>query len=233
MPGLPGISYMSQLPWLNQELWFPDLEQALEDPNGLLAAGGDLSPERLLLAYRSGIFPWYDESQPILWWSPNPRSVLFPEKLHVSRSLRKTLKRNIFDITFDQSFREVMLACADSRMDTEGTWITNNMLSSYTELHRMGFAHSVEVWQNDQLVGGLYGIALGRVFFGESMFSRVTDASKVGFVHLVKYLINHGFKLIDCQVESAHLNSLGAELIDRTAFRTQLRQLINDNGLLL
>lgn len=219
---------MPQLTWLDQKLYFPDLELAFEEPDGLLAAGGDLSVERLLLAYRTGIFPWYDETQPIMWWSPNPRSVLLPENLHISRSLRKTIKKSLFTLTCDTAFEEVISACADSRKNAEGTWITQEMLNAYTDLYEQGFAHSVEVWQHDKLVGGLYGLALGAVFFGESMFSRSSNASKVGFVHLVEHLRARNFQLIDCQVESEYMNNFGAELIDRQAFKASLEDLISD-----
>ena len=219
---------MLQLTWLDQELYFPDLGLAFEEPDGLLAAGGDLSVDRLLLAYSTGIFPWYDDTQPIMWWSPNPRSVLLPEKLHISRSLKKTIKKSLFTVTFDTAFEEVISACADSRKYAEGTWITQEMLNAYTNLYEQGFAHSVEVWQHDKLVGGLYGLALGKVFFGESMFSRSSDASKVGFVHLVEHLKKCSFQLIDCQVESEYMNSFGAELMGRQAFKATLDELISD-----
>lgn len=219
---------MSQLTWLEQELLFPDLELALEDPGGLLALGGDLSVERLLLAYSKGIFPWYDETQPIMWWSPNPRSVLLPENLHISRSLRKTINKQLFSVTYDHAFEDVITACAASRKNTEGTWITQEMMNAYTKLHDQGYAHSVEVWQCGELVGGLYGVAQGAVFFGESMFSLASNASKVGFVHLVEYLRKQHFQLIDCQVESEYMNNFGAELIDRKSFKASLERLIND-----
>ncbi|MDH5594857.1 MAG: leucyl/phenylalanyl-tRNA--protein transferase, partial [Gammaproteobacteria bacterium] len=167
---------------------FPDVEQALTEPEGLLAVGGDLSPERLLEAYRRGIFPWYSEDQPVLWWSPNPRSVLFPDKLKISRSLKKTLNKNLYTVTLDTAFRDVMVACAQPRKDGNGTWITPDMIDAYCTLFEQGHAHSVETWLNDELVGGLYGIAIGKVFFGESMFSKKTDASKVAFTKLVQQL---------------------------------------------
>ncbi|ROQ20454.1 leucyl/phenylalanyl-tRNA--protein transferase [Marinimicrobium koreense] len=210
---------MITLPWLEPNtLDFPPTTEALDEPNGLLAGGGDLSPERLMRAYRLGIFPWYEEGQPILWWTPDPRAVLFPDHLHVSRSLRKTLKRGEYRVTCDQAFEAVMRACAAPRDGASGTWITDDMLAAYTRLHRQGVAHSIEVWQEERLVGGLYGLALGRVFFGESMFTRADNASKVGFVHLVAQLKAWHFELIDCQVGSAHLFSLGAEEISREAF---------------
>lgn len=211
------------LSWLPRtSLDFPPLERALREPDGLLAAGGDLSPERLLAAYRHGCFPWFSAGQPILWWSPDPRMVLFPEELHVSRSLRKTLRRSDFTITFDQDFAAVIGACAAPRSYADGTWITPAMQAAYLELHRRGLAHSVEVWQHGQLVGGLYGLALGRLFFGESMFSRVSDASKVAFVSLVEQLRACGFVLIDCQMHTQHLASLGARPIPRHEFAAYL-----------
>ena len=197
---------------------FPDVALALDEPNGLLAVGGDLSPQRLLNAYRHGIFPWFNPGEPILWWSPNPRAVLFPEKIKISRSLRKTLNKNKFVLSTDQAFSDVMAACQAPRAKQPGTWITFDMRRAYREMHRLGYAHSVECWQNQELVGGLYGMALGRVFFGESMFSRVNDASKVALVYLTGKLIDWGYRLIDCQVQSEHLISLGAEDIPREQF---------------
>ena len=198
---------------------FPPVEYALNDPNGLLAVGGDLSPERILNAYRHGIFPWFNPGQPILWWSPDPRAVLFPEKLKVSRSLRRTIARNTFDVRFDTAFEKVIKACAETpRQGQNGTWITGEMQQAYIRLHQMGHAHSAESWMGDELVGGLYGMHLGNVFFGESMFSRKTDASKVAFVHLVRKLREEGVVLIDCQVTTDHLLSLGAEEIPRCQF---------------
>ncbi len=219
------------LSWLTRtSLDFPPLERALREPDGLLAAGGDLSPERLLAAYRHGCFPWFSAGQPILWWSPDPRMVLFPEELHVSRSLRKTLRRGDFTITFDQDFAAVIGACAAPRSYADGTWITPAMQAAYLELHRRGFAHSVEVWQHGQLVGGLYGLALGRLFFGESMFSRVSDASKVAFVSLVEQLRACGFVLIDCQMHTQHLASLGARPIPRREFAACLARHREQSG---
>lgn len=209
---------------------FPDAELALDDPDGLLAIGGDLSPERLLQAYRHGIFPWYSEEQPILWWTPNPRAVLFPERLSVSRSLRKALRRGSFRVTLDTAFPEVVTACAAPRGGDPGTWITPQMDAAYRRLHALGFAHSVESWEGDELVGGLYGVALGRMFFGESMFSRRTDASKVAFVHLVRQLEAWGFPLVDCQVASDHLASLGAEEIPRREFTALLDRYCEQPG---
>lgn len=211
---------MRGIQWLSLEhpQRFPDVECALRDPNGLLAAGGDLSEERLLAAYRRGIFPWYSEGEPILWWSPDPRAVLFPAQIKISRSLRKTLKRRIFDVTLDQAFPTVISACAGPRQGARGTWITPEMFQAFCHLHDHGHAHSVECWQGSRLVGGLYGLAIGKVFFGESMFSHVTDASKVALVHLVWQLQRWGFGVIDCQVGSAHLASLGALDIPRREF---------------
>lgn len=201
---------------------FPDVEYA--GPEGLLAVGGDLNSERLLAAYRNGIFPWYSEDQPILWWSPDPRAVLLPGDLKISRSLRKTVRKNIFRMTLDQQFSKVIQACANTpRGDTEiGTWITPEMMDAYIKLHEIGYAHSVEVWHGDELVGGLYGVSIGKAFFGESMFSRMTDASKVGFCFLVRQLEKWGYDFIDCQVESAHLASLGARSIPREQFVAML-----------
>jgi leucyl/phenylalanyl-tRNA--protein transferase len=203
---------------------FPRLERALIEPDGLLAMGGCLSPTRLLNAYRQGIFPWYNQDDPILWWSPNPRLVLFPDKLIVSRSLHKTCRKNVFQVTFDKAFSEVIRACAEPRADGLGTWISPEMQSAYNTLHRLGYAHSVEAWQDDKLVGGLYGVSIGQVFFGESMFHRATDASKVAFVTLVQQLKQWHYALIDCQVHSAHLASLGAESIARAEFAHLLAQ---------
>ncbi len=204
---------------------FPPVEMALRDPDGLLALGGDLSPERLLRAYRLGIFPWYSAGQPILWWSPNPRMVMRPVDLKLSRSLRKSLRKGLFTITLNQAFNAVTAGCAEPRDDGRGTWLSGEMRQAYGQLHSLGYAHSIEAWQDDQLVGGLYGIALGRVFFGESMFARVTDASKVAFAHLVRQLARWNFELIDCQVHTSHLASLGATTMSRHAFTEQLNRL--------
>jgi leucyl/phenylalanyl-tRNA--protein transferase len=207
---------MSSIVWLEDNNYeFPPVEQALSDPDGLLAVGGSLSPEILLKAYRHGIFPWYSEGQPILWWSPDPRCVLFPEHLKISRSLKKTLNRKVFTVKQDTAFREVMLNCAKPRKDDAGTWITHNMLEAYCRMHALGYAHSIECWQGNELVGGLYGIAIGEMFFGESMFSNKNDASKVALV----YLCNHVKpKLIDVQVYSSHMERMGAEMIPRQKF---------------
>ncbi|MEX6503830.1 leucyl/phenylalanyl-tRNA--protein transferase [Pseudomonas zhanjiangensis] len=212
------------LTWLQRDsLDFPPLDKALRDPNGLLAAGGDLSAERLIRAYRHGCFPWYQQGQPILWWSPDPRTVLLPSELHVSRSLRKVLRQQYYQVSFDQAFAEVIKACAEPRAYADGTWITEGMQSAYLELHRRGHAHSVEVWHAGKLVGGLYGLAFGQLFFGESMFSRADNASKVGFVSLVEHLAAWGFVLIDCQMPTQHLHSLGARAISRSQFSDYLR----------
>ena len=208
-----------------EKLEFPATEQALSYPNGLLAVGGDLSIERLLHAYGQGIFPWYEDPQPILWWSPDPRSVLYPAELKLSRSLKKTLRRDSFRISCDRAFHRVLSGCAAPRARERGTWITNSMARAYMGLHHAGHAHSIEIWDsNAQLVGGLYGVALGRVFFGESMFSRATDASKAALVALVYLMREHGQEVIDCQVESAHLNSMGARNISRLDFEQYLPQ---------
>ncbi len=215
------------IPWLERGAPFPSVEEALQEPNGLLAAGGELSPERLLSAYRRGIFPWYGEDEPILWWSPDPRMVLFPEEFIVSRSLRKTVRNTAYEIRFDRAFDEVMAACAEPRAGQPGTWITDEMRSAYNRLHLMGHAHSVETWMDGSLAGGLYGVALGRVFFGESMFSRRTDASKLAMVALVNKLRADGYGMIDCQVHSEHLESLGARNIARSEFLRRLGELIH------
>jgi len=213
--------------WLRSTESFPPIEQALTEPNGLLAAGGDLSPQRLLDAYRQGIFPWYSESQPILWWSPDPRMVLFVDEFKASRSLRKTVSRRMFDVSVDRAFRPVIEACAEPRDGQGGTWITPAMIDAYTKLHRAGHAHSVEAWVDGELAGGLYGVAIGRMFFGESMFARVTDASKVALVHLVEILKRRDMPLIDCQQQTPHLARLGARLIPRRAFAEALARLVN------
>ena len=215
------------LTWLTADAPFPPLSRALHEPNGLLAAGGDLSPERLLLAYRHGIFPWFSPGQPILWWSPDPRMVLLPHELKVSRSLAKTLRRHPFEVRTDTAFSDVMQGCAAPRRGEPGTWISPDMIAAYTRLHELGFAHSVEAWQGDELVGGLYGIALGRMFYGESMFSRATDASKIAFVHLARQLERWDFGMIDCQMKTAHLASLGAREIPREEFARRLGELVN------
>ncbi len=203
---------------------FPPLEAA--SPEGLLAVGGDLNPDRLLSAYRQGVFPWFSDGQPILWWSPDPRAILYPADLHISRSLRKSLRTQGFEVTADRAFDDVIQRCAESRNAREGTWITSGMQEAYCTLHRMGYAHSVETWQNGQLVGGLYGLAIGKAFFGESMFSQITDASKTALVALSVSLTAGGYHFIDCQVVSEHLNSLGAKAVPRYRFSSELKQAV-------
>jgi leucyl/phenylalanyl-tRNA--protein transferase len=206
---------------LSKDLIFPPPEFASK--SGLLALGGDLSCERLLLAYRMGIFPWYAENEPILWWSPDPRFVLFPENLKVSKTMKPVLQRNLFTITCDRSFREVVEACREPRKHQRETWITDEMVRAYCLLHEQGFAHSVEAWLEGELAGGLYGVSLGGCFFGESMFTRVSNASKAAFITLIRTLRQLGFVLIDCQVYTDHLRSLGAEMIPRSLFLDVLR----------
>ncbi|MGZ8161695.1 MAG: leucyl/phenylalanyl-tRNA--protein transferase [Methylobacter sp.] len=208
----------------NPEQDFPALNRALLEPDGLLAIGGCLSKNRLLNAYRHGIFPWFNPEDPILWWSPNPRLVLFPDKLYISRSLRKTIRKQIFTVTIDQAFDKVIAACAKPRKEGAGTWITKEINEVYNELHQLGIAHSAEAWLNDELVGGLYGVTLGRIFFGESMFHTKTDASKVVFASLVEQLKSWNYQLIDCQMHTPHLESLGAQEIDRNYFAALLDQ---------
>ena len=203
---------------------FPHVSKALIEPDGLLAVGGCLSTQRIISAYTQGIFPWYSNDDPILWWSPDPRLVIFPEKLHLSKSLRKTLRKQTFQVTFDTAFTEVIKACASPRSDESGTWLLPEMQQAYSRLHNEGYAHSIEAWYKDELVGGLYGIAVGQVFFGESMFHRKTDASKVAFVTLIQQLSNWGYQLIDCQIHTQHLVSLGAEEISRKYFSSLLQQ---------
>ena len=215
------------LTWLSKDsLSFPPLARALREPDGLLAAGGDLRPERILAAYRHGCYPWYQQGQPILWWSPDPRFVLFPDELHISRSLGKVLRRQTFDVSYDKAFDRVIDACAGPRSYADGTWITDAMRQAYQQLHRLGHAHSVEVWQAGELIGGLYGLCIGQVFFGESMFSHVDNASKTAFAHLVPDLKRWGIRLIDCQMQTRHLASFGARAIDRQAFAELLAQLV-------
>ena len=213
------------IPWLRDDAPFPPVSKALRSPNGLLCAGGDLTPARLLEAYRHGIFPWFSEGDPILWWSPDPRMVLFPEEIKVSRSLRKTVKRGAYETRVDTAFVEVMRQCAAPRQGQGGTWIVPEMVAAYARLHEQGYAHSVESWLEGELVGGLYGISLGAVFFGESMFARAPDASKVALVHLVERLRAADCRVIDCQQATAHLASLGAREIPRKAFS----QLLEDS----
>jgi leucyl/phenylalanyl-tRNA--protein transferase len=215
------------IPWLGPGDPFPPLERALEDPNGLLAAGADLSEARLLDAYARGIFPWYGEDQPLLWWSPDPRMVLLPAELRIPRSLRKRLARRDYEVRADTAFEEVIRACAAPRRGQEGTWITEDMVDAYVRLHRSGHAHSVETWIGGRLAGGLYGVALGRMYYGESMFTRVPDASKIALVHLVRSLERSGFGMIDCQMATAHLARFGAREIPRARFMRKLGDLVN------
>lgn len=209
--------------YLSKKMQFPSPHLANDE--GILAIGGDLNPERLLLAYRSGIFPWYSENEPIIWWSPDPRFVLYPEEVKVSKSMRQVLRQNKFQIKYDTAFEEVILQCSLPRKGEEvsGTWITPEMMRAYMELHERGFAHSVEAWQDGKLVGGLYGVALGRIFFGESMFTHVSNASKAAFITLVGKLQEHKFELIDSQVYTRHLESLGAVNISREGYLKQLQ----------
>lgn len=207
---------------------FPDVLLALKEPDGLLAIGGDLSEQRLLAAYRQGIFPWYSEGQPILWWSPDPRMILVPADLKISRSLKKSIRKQNFSVTFDQAFEQVINECAAPRNYTDETWITDEMKQAYISMHKSGHAHSIECWQDNILVGGLYGISIGKVFFGESMFSRTTDASKVAFVFLVKHLQLWNYRLVDCQVYSGHLASLGAINVPRDDFIQQIKVYCNE-----
>lgn len=223
------------IPWLEPESPFPDVSEALTaDAPGLLAAGADLSPQRLLLAYQNGIFPWFSEGQPILWWSTDPRMVLYTDRFKLSDSLKKTLRRversrstgGAWDVRFDSAFEQVMLACAAPRRDGPGTWISDEIIAGYTGLHRLGYAHSSEVWLDGELVGGAYGVCIGRMFYGESMFARVSDASKVALAYLVSFLRGHGVGMIDCQQETGHLASLGAAPIPRSRFLEHLRAAI-------
>lgn len=209
---------------LTNDLYFPDVSEASSD--GILAYGGDLTPERLILAYESGIFPWFEVDQPILWWAPNPRMVLFLEELIVSKSMRTILNRDSFEVTFNQDFRGVISKCQNIRREGQsGTWITNKMIEAYCRLHELGKAKSVEAWQNGELVGGLYGVDLGTIFCGESMFSTVSNASKVAFIALVNQLKKENYKLLDCQVYNSHLESLGCREISRNDFMSILKSI--------
>jgi len=203
---------------------FPDIERAFDVPDGLLAAGGDLSAPRLLYAYSRGIFPWYSDGQPILWWSPNPRCVIYPDRLHVSRRLSRAFRTSGFEVSFNQAFDQVVDACAADRPGQDGTWITDEMRDAYLNLHQDGWAHSVEVWLGDQLIGGLYGLAIGQAFFGESMFSKEGGGSKAALLALCFVLLENNIHLLDCQVESPHLRSMGADMLPRTEFANQLRR---------
>jgi leucyl/phenylalanyl-tRNA---protein transferase len=216
--------------WLESGDPFPPVESALDDPNGLLCASLELSSERVLAAYERGIFPWYSDGQPVLWWSPDPRMVLAVDSFKLHRSLRKTLRNAHYEIKVDRSFEAVMRGCAEPRPEQDGTWITDAVIAAYTGLHRAGFAHSIECWMDGELVGGLYGIALGRVFFGESMFMRYTDSSKIAFAHLLAQLKRWRFELIDCQQETAHLASFGAKPISRQDFVLALERLVHSDA---
>ncbi|MDX9994626.1 MAG: leucyl/phenylalanyl-tRNA--protein transferase [Rhodocyclaceae bacterium] len=215
------------IPWLPPEPVFPPPSTALSNPNGLLAVGGDLSPQRLVAAYRRGIFPWFSPGEPILWWSPDPRMVLFPDEIRITRSLAKTLRNADYEVRLDSAFDQVIAACATTQRDGQnGTWITPEMQAAYRTLHTLGHAHSVETWHAGRLVGGLYGIALGQAFFGESMFSHRTDASKIALAHLCRFLAARGFGIIDCQMETEHLASLGARPIARDDFLARIAALV-------
>ena len=214
------------IPWLTRDLSFPPVDAALAEPNGLLAAGGDLSPERLLAAYRRGIFPWYSAGEPILWWSPDPRLALFPDELKIGRSFARLLRNRPYEVRLDTAFAAVIAACATApRQGQAGTWITAGMQGAYRRLFELGWAHSVETWVDGELAGGLYGVAIGRVFYGESMFSRRHDASKVALAHLCVHLLRRDFGIIDCQMETAHLKSLGARPLLRREFVAHLDRL--------
>ena len=210
------------IPWLGVHDPFPPVQEALVEPNGLLAAGGDLSPERLLDAYAHGIFPWFNDEDPVLWWSPDPRMVLFPDELHLSRTLRRTIRSQEFRVTLDRAFPDVMEGCAGPRAAQDGTWITSDMMDAYVRLAELGHAHSVEAWVDGELAGGLYGVAVGRIFYGESMFSRRSNASKVALAWLARQLERWQFELIDCQMSTEHLASLGAREIPRADFVRRL-----------
>lgn len=215
------------IPWLSPGDDFPPLTRALREPNGLLAAGGDLSVETLLRAYRRGIFPWFGDDDPILWWSPDPRMVLFPAELRITRSMRKVLRSMSFKVTTDHDFAQVILGCREPRAGHPGTWITEQMVLAYLDLHEAGHAHSIETWIDGKLAGGLYGVAIGRVFFGESMFTRVTNASKIALIGLVRQLSARGFQIIDCQMRTEHLATFGAREIPRADFAQQLTELVD------
>jgi leucyl/phenylalanyl-tRNA--protein transferase len=221
------VKSILELPRLGEEPAspFPSSRTALASPNGLLAWGGDLSPTRLLNAYRDGIFPWYSEGQPLLWWSPSPRCVLYPEKVYLSRRTRRRYNSGVFRLTMDRAFRPVIEGCAGPRPYEDSTWITGGMIDAYVQMHELGHAHSLEVWRGEDLAGGIYGLAIGSMFFGESMFGRQTDASKIALIALCKHLLQHGFGLMDCQVGNPHLFAMGAEEIPRHRFERALSQL--------
>lgn len=217
------------IPWLVGDAPFPALDLALEEPNGLLCAGGDLSPQRIVDAYRHGVFPWFSANEPILWWSPDPRMVLLPDEFRISRSLRRTLRSTKHEVRLDSAFPEVIRACAETpRSGQPGTWITPPMQRAYRQLFELGFAHSVETWTDGRLAGGLYGLAIGRMFYGESMFSRDSNASKIALAHLARFLGDRGFGMIDCQMSTPHLASLGAREIPRAHFMAKLQRLAGD-----
>jgi leucyl/phenylalanyl-tRNA--protein transferase len=215
------------IPWLADNTPFPPVEKALRSPNGLLAAGGNLSMHRLLDAYRHGIFPWFNPGDPVLWWSPDPRMVLIPEEFKISRSLAKVLRNATYEVRCDTAFEQVMRACAAPRGGHTGTWIQEDMIAAYCRLHKIGYAHSVETWIGGYLAGGLYGVSIGRMFYGESMFSNVSNASKIALAHLARQLGRWQFEMIDCQMNTPHLASLGAREIPRSEFIARLRELVN------
>lgn len=215
------------IPWLEGDSAFPDVESALREPNGLLAAGGDLEPSRLLAAYRKGIFPWFSPGDPILWWSPDPRMVLSPRDIRVTRSMSKTLRNKAYEVRFDSRFDLVIAACAEPRKNHQGTWITAGMQHAYSTLHKLGLAHSVEIWMNDHIAGGLYGVAVGNVFFGESMFSWQRDASKIALIALARHAVTAGIAMIDCQMHTDHLESMGARAVSRVEFCSRLNELVD------
>lgn len=216
------------IPWLGNHPAFPPVSRALRQPNGLLAAGGALTPDWLLAAYRRGIFPWFNDGEPILWWSPDPRMVVFPDQIRITRSLRKTLRNAAYEVRLDHDFAAVIHACAEPREPGGGTWITPAIQAAYIRMHDMGYAHSVETYMDGELVGGLYGMALGQAFYGESMFSRRTDASKIAFVHLARFLEQRDFRVLDCQMTTAHLASLGGQEIPRAVFVKMLETLTRE-----
>lgn len=215
------------IPWLIENAPFPPVEHALRSPNGLLAAGGDLSAPRLLSAYRQGIFPWFNPGEPILWWSPDPRMVLLPSEFKVSRSLAKIMRNNSFIVRCDTAFEQVMRACSAPRDGHHGSWIHDDMIAAYCTLHQTGYAHSVEIWFQDKLVGGLYGVCIGHIFYGESMFSNISNASKIALAHLSRHLEKCGVKMIDCQMNTAHLASLGGREIPRSEFIAHVQELVH------
>jgi len=224
---MSGVQLPMPIFQLDEQIVFPSPE--LAEPNGLLAVGGDLSVERLVVAYRLGIFPWYSENDPILWWFTSPRFVLYPQELIIPKRLRRQMKNESFTVTFDHAFSKVIRACAYlRRSNDEQTWITDEMINSYTKLHKLGYAHSVECWQDNELAGGLYGVVLDRVFFGESMFTKISDSSKICFVHLVQRLKKHNFRLMDCQITTRHLLQFGAKEISGKMFRMELKNSITN-----